>query len=377
MSLPQASEVSDQTLDIKDRHKRLYEQFRADEEEIGKNPPRREEFRGEFEELLGRFRQLAQELRLEEDFQWLTSAAREWEEAHFRVFREPRNLRAEIGISVPPPHLEPAFQPVTDEDVRAYLKSKANDVAQARKLTQLFWRWAELKSHPERIHAEIHSKNEEMDEDWYWANVFFAARVLEGEIRFPYRIGPELYGLLEKVWLEDVKRLKAYLLWERDGCHWQPDGGAKYFFQAADSLRETALSTRLKASLNSFSRAETYVEQSYLSEGAINPLRDSSAHDLIARKADRIWLKGPRRRTAEADWADAQRYVRGFYDHILPAVRQADAAHIAGVAEALCSAHRGKMPCDIVNCLEAALVIYYVDPARLRSACGSEVHLLF
>ena len=373
----QTSEPSLDRVEVEKLHEEMLDEIRCQGQQIASDDRRGKEFMNRFDGLVGQFKQLAGQVNSEEEFDWLTRVACQWEEPYFSVFRKPRNLRAEIGISVPPPGLEPAYKPLPDQNVQDYLRAKANDIARERKLTRLFQRWAELKSHPDRLHAEIPSQPDEMKEDWYWASVYFAADVLEGEIRFANRIGPELYPMLEGVWLKDVKRLKAYLLWEHDGSHWQPDGGKEYFFKAANLVRDTALGEKLKASPSTFAHAKTYIEQLYLSDGVVNSVGDSTAHHLVVNKAQRIWAHSARRRGAEANWAEAERYVRGFYEHIIPAVKEADPQHIAALAEAFCSAHRGPRPCDIVNCFEAALVVYYVDPEKLKAACGTELHLLF
>ncbi|MGA2069364.1 MAG: hypothetical protein ABSG86_30720 [Thermoguttaceae bacterium] len=323
------------------------------------------------------FRQGVQEMVSEDDYNCLLNAAREWEEMFFSAFQELLDLRKRSGISVPPRNLEPVYAPIGEAEVESYLRAKANGIAKARKLTLLFRRWAELKSHPDRIHAEIGSSAQEQDEDWYWAGACFALEVLEGKIPFAHRIGPDQYHLLESVWLEDAKRLSAYFLWEAAGSRWHEDGGAQHYFRASDRLRQAALEPRQKASRQSFARAETYIEQSYLCGGRVDATADSTAHDLIAKKAYRIWDRAGRTRPASANWDDAERYVRRFYDHIVPAANEGGLEDHRSVTDAVCSGLDGRCPCDVVNCFEALLVISYLDPAKLQECCDGRAAFLF
>lgn len=340
--------------------------FRSREAIFAADLAMREEFTARLVEC---FKQSAQEVESEDEYNCLLNAAREWEEMFFSAFHESLDLRNRSGIFIPPRNLEPIYTPIAESEVESYLRVKANDIAKARKLTLLFRRWAELRSHPDRIHAEIRSSDEEQKEDWYWAVACFALEVLEGKIPFAHRIGPDHYHLLEEVWLEDVKRLRAYFLWEAAGSHWSEDAGVQYFFLATDRLRQAALEPKQKASRQSFARAGTYIEQSYLCNGTVDPTVDSTAHDLIKKKAYRIWDRTGHTRPASANWPDAERYVKRFYDHIVPAVNEGRLEDLRVVTDAICSGHDGQCPCDIVNCFEALLVISYLDPAKLQD-CG-------
>jgi hypothetical protein len=349
-------------------------EFRSRRAALAADPAAREELAARLVEC---FRQIAEKVVSEDDYSCLLSGARDWEEMFFSAFHEPLDLRRRSGICVPPRNLEPVYTPIAESEVESYLRVKANDIAKARKLTLLFRRWAELKSHPERIHAEIGSSGQEQNEDWYWAGACFALEVLEGKIPFAHRIGPDQYDLLERVWLEDVKRLRAYFLWEGAGSHWHEDGGVQYYFRVTDHLRQAALEPRQKASRQSFTRAETYIEQSYLCDGRVDAGADSTAHDLIAKKAYRIWDRTGHTRPASANWVDAERYVKRFYDHVVLAVNEGRLEDLRAVADAICSGHDGQCPCDVVNCFEALLVISYLDPAKLRDCCEGRAAFLF
>ena len=367
------------TLAVKALHDELYAEVMARAEQRPVDASWAEEFKQRFKLLEERFREYAGQVTSEDQFNWLRKATRDWDEVLLNVFSQSSNMRQSIGISVPPKGLEPAYHPLSDEEAREYLATRACNISRSRKLTQLFQRWEELNSSPERIDREIPSKLDEQKQDWYWATVCFASEVLDGRIGFAHRVGEDLYPTLEEVWLADVKQWNAYHVWASEGRHWQPDGGKWYYYKAAHRLHMAALTDTLKASSYSFRRVEQYIDQMYLANGKIDVNREPGARKLIEAKAYRRWEYRDREGlsgTASDDWRTARSYVGKFYDHIIPSIR-GEEEDIRQVAQLLYSCHEDGTPCDLVNCFEAALVIYYVDPTKLKSACGAKSDLLF
>lgn len=93
---------------------------------------------------------------------------------------------------------------------------------------------------------------------------WFATEVLDGNIRLPQHVGPDLYPLLEKVGLVDVKRIKAYLLWEEAGSPWDPHGRDQTFWRACEQLQETALEPKSKGSRHTFASIARYLVERYV-----------------------------------------------------------------------------------------------------------------
>jgi hypothetical protein len=361
---------------LREAHEKLWKELEAEQAAIRSRRARRAEFVRRFDELVGQLRRFAGEVTSADALEWLSTVTAEWQVAFSSILRVPRDLRKEIGVPVPSPNLEYSCR-LTESDVHRYLESKAYEIGQERKLTGLFRRWAELRSHRHRIHEAIWSTSEEMLEDWYVASVCFATEVLDGRIHFARQVPRELYPLLEGVWLDDVKRMKAYLIWEKAGMPFEPDGGKADYFSACDDLLRRAMDVNAKASQASFADARTYVEQMYLSEGRVEPARDPSTHDLIARKAHRIWELQSHGDSAPADWQVAQQYVSGFYAHVVHAVLTGSREDIACVANAFCAVHSDSSPHDIANAFEAALVIYYLSAEGLEEVCQQKAgHLM-
>lgn len=305
-----------------------------------------------------------------EDFAWLGEAVEQWQKAFTSILREPRNVREEIGIRLPSPKL---FPRLSEADVHRYVEMKAHRIGQDRKLTNLYRLWLELQSHRSRIHDVIPSSERERDEDWYQGTACFATEVLDDRISFSCQVSRDIYPLLEGVWLEDVKRIKAYLIWESRGAPFEPDGGLDEYFTACKDLWQRAIDGKRKASLTSFADVRTYVEQMYLSHNRIDSRQDSSAHALIAKKAQRLWELHGGQSSADESWHTAENYVRAFYEHLIPAVlddeKESEGHHLATVAEAFCAMHRAPAPYDIANAFEAAVLIQYLPADRLRECC--------
>ena len=268
----------------------------------------RKDFIRRFDQLARRLRQFAANLASTEALEWLSKITAEWQMAFSSTLREPRDLRKDIGISVPSRDLE-YLSWVTEADVHRYLEAKAYEIGQDRKLNRLYRQWIEMKNHRNWIHDTIRSTREESDKDWYLATVCFATEVLDGRVSFTREIPRELYPQLESVWLEDVKRMKAYLIWEKSNAPFHPDGGKGDYLLACDQMRQRAMDAQFKANASSASFAEvrTYLEEMYLSDGRVDSVGDCSAHDLIARKAHRLWELQGRQSNAAADWDVADR----------------------------------------------------------------------
>ncbi len=352
---------------------RLYAELHEHCAAIRREPDLRKAFMERFEALIPRLRDFAKKVRSTEEFEWLSQVTARLEIACSSILREPRDLRKEIGV--PDPSLE-YLCPVSDAEVDRYLHDKAYEIGQDRKLKNLYHLYLQLQQDRDRIHQETASSPEEAMQDWYLATVCLAVEVLDGTISFNRQISPELYPLLENVWLEDVKRMKAYHIWLENGCPFEIDGGKGEYFQACQQLWRRALDRKSKANASGpgFGNVQNYLEQMYLFDDGKLHVEDSSVEALIAAKARRLWELQNHCSLADADWETAEDYVRAFYENFIPAATKNDAvAHVASVADAFCAIHREQNSHDIANAFEASLVIHYLPAADLKNHCGPNV----
>ena len=348
---------------LRELHDSLSAELDGQCEEISRNPELRKVFLDKLDGLISQLGGFAKEVCSRDEFEWLSKVTAKWQIVLLSILRQPRDLRKEIGMPDPSP--EYCFQ-LSEATVSRYLQGKAYQIGQERKLNEIYNQYIQLQRNRGRIHKEITSTSEQEKKDWYLATVCFATEVLDGRISFPHQISQDLYPLLENVWLEDVKRMKAYLIWEENDCPFDYGDGRHEYFQACRQLRNRILDHKAKASGPGFLKLRNYLEQMYLSDQAKLRITESSVINMISRKAHKIWELRNHNSFADADWETAGHYVRDFYENIIPAATKQHARHVAAVENAFCAVHRGTSSQDIANAFEAALVIHYL-PADSRS----------
>jgi hypothetical protein len=124
---------------------------------------------------------------------------------------------------------------------------------------------------------KIVSSLEEERQDVYSARLLFACQVLDGDIDLARQDLPELFKLLEGIWLSEVLRFKAYFIWEKKGGGWDPGGAEHNYYEACrqviERLRSPVKATRLGA-------LGQYIEEKYLADGGCQLLNSSVLRDL-------------------------------------------------------------------------------------------------
>jgi|SRR5271157_392250 len=198
---------------------------------------------------------------------------------------------------------------------------------------------------------------EEMREDWSDACAFLALMILEGtDISF-LQLEPASYHLLEEVWFKTAKQLRAYYQWQK--CdQGTPDAN---YFKATNDLRQTLLGRR-PASLAQFERVKNYLQENYLDGSATGKLDESKPRTnmLLRGMAQRIW-ENTGNIDAAANWFRARTYTHLYYDNIVPAVTEKNAAATASIMKAF---QFSKAPTNrylIINCFEVAVASEFLD----------------
>jgi len=253
------------------------------------------------------------------------------------------------------------------KDFKNLLKLKSENFAKSRIIEKF-----EKKS-LEEIMQHYMSTKEEMEKDWHNAEVSIASEILDGKINFAYKIDNNLYSYLEKIWLRDVKEFKAYLYWKGKGAPYQNNEQMDAdYFEACKKIRQKLIDSNIKAPLDYFSEVKDYLETNYLDvEGKIDI---EKADELIERKARRIWEVRKGIFEKEVNWYIAETYVRMFYENIIPAVMKINQEKEfvptkCSIAQILKAFQFSKHPENrflIINCFEAAIAIYFLDPNIIK-----------
>jgi hypothetical protein len=257
---------------------------------------------------------------------------------------------------------------LTDSDVVGRIESLAFHRSNARKLRKVIDRPIRaLFRYAQRTRS---STPEEDHEDWIHGERIFALEVLEGNIHLR-RLDPRSYHRLEMQWLSEVKRTKAYLLWEPDEGSPALRHSDDYYFAACEELREALVSQELKAAVERFGPFEEYLVTHYLdAAGKLDPAK-ADTNAMLARKAYRIYdVTGEQ--NPETNWHHACVYAHMYYDNVLQAVNAHDPESTLGVLEAFQYSRAAGNRYLIINCFEAAIALYFLDPRVIKDLWARE-----
>jgi len=216
----------------------------------------------------------------------------------------------------------------------------------------------------------------EAKNDWYNANCHITSEILKGNIKFTEHIEPSSYHRLEETWLHDVKKFNAYLIWKKRadaGLEWLANDISDYF-QVANEIRNKLTLSTIKASTKDFKNIEIYLKTHYLTDDGNIDLTKSDVHRLISRKAERIWEVTQGKFDKEVNWFLAETYVRMFYENIIFSVMKNEQGNesvttCCSLARILKAFQFSKHPDNrflIINCFEAAIAIYFLNPDFIK-----------
>lgn len=341
--------------DLKKQHKALYDRASRDRSELVNDKAKMESFLAEVDPFLEELTQLSGEAGSVEESDWISDAALKWQLTLSTVLNVPHDP---VNVS-PPPLLKSPKTPkfYNDQDLQKWFERAAREQYLAR------WRDLVLREDSD-LGNLLRSTPEEQAQDKHNAAVLFATEVLDGGVHLTRQLGPDSYYRLESQWLDEVKRAKAYFIWEkRRDQPVSPSRHEQDYLEAGRQLRSQLVQEDLKASCLEFADVQEYLTNRYLTGGTLD-LEKPGTTELIGRKARQLWQT-----TGETDatknWATASAYCHTFYENILPAVLEEEpeikrrhtlqALQAFQLGEALEHRHR------IINCFEVALAIYFLD----------------
>jgi hypothetical protein len=364
--------------DLKKQHKHLFDRALAESSSLIDNGAEMADFIAEVDCFLEELRQLSGEAETVEDYEWISDAALKWQLIFSSVLNVPHS-----AVMLSAPSLLKSPEPLkfyTDEELYKWCEGTALQQSLVRRTNFL------LKGDSPLVKL-LDSTPEQRDRDWQDAEMLFAIKVLEGGFHLARQLGPDSYHRLEQQWLSEVKRAKAFFLWEdRMDKLAQPSRHEQDYLEACRQLRVQLIRKDLKARPQEFEEVKGYLVSRYLAEGALDakepevdkkyrfaPEKDD-ALDLVRKKAFRIGQATGGIDPAK-DWEDALAYCRAFYDNIIPAVIEEDPVHrkehslLALRAFDLSQGQEYRN--QIINCFEVALAIYFLDADIVESLWAS------
>lgn len=345
---------------LKEEDERLYRKIIRHHSSLARDREGRKAIVGEANDFVARLTEAPARLGAVsvDDYNWLNETALRWEVIYSSIF----NIPKEISITVSPEQLErPAQTRVfTNVEVEKWLGDKAYELSRIRKVNYLL-------REVDALQKRMPSTPEEMEQDWRNAQVEFASQVLDGKINFVKQIASNSYRRLEEVWLQEVKQLRAFIIWEGRGCPWSDDGGVADYFRACEQMRDLLVDPGIKGRLpDDFAEAKSYLELNYLDKGGrLDPEKPGTQSLLKSKAAQALRRCGPPDRALSLRAAEV--YARQFYEHITPAVTAKDREATLLVLKAFQLSEASPTPCAIANCFEAALAIYFLDPEVIRA----------
>lgn len=347
--------------EVKKTDERLYAEVLKNHPSFMKDEKKLKSFIQKADRLLDDLRELSNQVKSVEDYNWLSEAALKWQVIYSSIL----NIPKDIEIVTPAHQLESSLpsRPFTDEELRKWLEQRAYILSVNRRVNILLREANALRkktmSHP----AEINW-------DWHQAEVEFAGQVVDGEIDFVRQISAKSYPQFERIWLREVKQFKAYHKWEMElderGDEWNPARAEEDYYTICDAICGMLVNEKIKKPAKDFAEVKNYLEIQYLnSDGLIDEAAHDGARAIIQNKAQEISASSGGQDEL-ANWGMAKTYVKLFYENIIPAVMDNDfekslLALKAFQYNALLGEHS-----RIINCFEVLLAIYFLNPAHIE-----------
>jgi hypothetical protein len=317
-------------------------------------------FREKILRLMWKITQVAGLTNCVDDYRWLQAAATRWRKTASSVLGTPlpQIFQVPMPQSLSSPRTEKVWLKSNFDD---WLEYKAWEIFRRRAISRY------CGKSEEEILAETPSTGEEHEKDWHAARIYLASDVLDGKLDFVRDFDTESYQLLEgDCWLRDVKQVRAFLRSQRHSGRSDEEAAVRDFTDTCSEIRDRAINQEIKASQSAFEIVSRYLQMKYLDRLDQNTwdLKPTGIDDLIETKARRVWeLTG--NASSTENWTVAETYVREFYLNILPAVSGEDDSSTTKIVDLLQLSNSADR-LDLVNCFEAAIVIYFLNASRIN-----------
>jgi hypothetical protein len=335
--------------EIRETHAKLYGEYIDQRQKILQAPA---EFEHRAAALLNEMRRVSALVTSVEDYDWLRSAVDKWRAVYVFTLNVPRNISLQPPTQTLLPPIGRKEDTFFSEAVlNRWVRNLAFEGAKRRVVCRL------QAMAPEELLKKMPSTKEEEEQDWRAAGIQLAYEVIEGRIALN-RIRPESYWRIMQVWLEDVKRVKAFYVWIDRGAAMETPRRTRENYSEACRLIGARLLGGTKLDPREFTAVSDYLEARYLSNGKVDL---EKCTPLIGAKAHRLWET-----TGETDcdknWQRATNYVCEFYGHIIPAIVAGDPDAHARVAGEMLEAVEG--PDQMVNVFEMAIAVSFLPASE-------------
>jgi hypothetical protein len=206
-------------------------------------------------------------------------------------------------------------------------------------------------------------------EDWRLSEVALAEKIFDGQMNIFRQLNSDSYARLERVWLDDVKRLKAYFIWCGRGNGWGIEASNKDYTDACGKIRSRLCEEKAPVPHSAFNAAQGYLEQHYLTR-VKHELRIGVDHGsldletLIETKENRLKDRATEH-GVDTDGISAREYVETYYDNVVQAVLDDDEESTRKVLGVLGFGPDRRPNEPIVNCFEMGIAIYFLNSSTV------------
>jgi hypothetical protein len=283
---------------------------------------------------------------------WANQIANHWQIVMTNAFGRPVDIRERLGVE--PSDAFADTSSWTPHDLQQHREILASKIAVTRKLLQLLKQVRFYTLHPDLIHAKIPSTSEECELDWEQAGKFFAMDVLLRKIdvnRMP--LVDSVFELLDTVFLEEIVRLKAYLIWEQSQIGWAPERSGEFYEAAETLIRNEIRAAKVRLPLESGKVAGWLKHRLQLSTDS-----DAIRNKRLENKARQLW-KTISEPSPSRNWSIAEKQANLFDRNIVMAIEEGNQESVEAVAESVL----GRMNPHYRKCatvLEAVVVSNFV-----------------
>lgn len=330
------------------RHKELYSQaLRGPPADSDSTMQVAEPLNAQIEELLSEIGEVSARSRSLDEYRWAEGMLSAWQAVYSTVLNRPMPIPLERPKHVLVADLPPVRDPgrlYSEEEFRRQIDTIAGTIASTR--ISILGRC---------------SSDQEMRRDWSYAETYLAGEILDGKINLPKRIGRNLYGHLERIWIKYVKCLWAFFNWVNRGRPLYGFGDPSDYRGPCAHLQSLLVNARMKASVAEFEPIRSYLRDRYLDSNGKVDLKKPHLRALVETKANRIYGL-TRDSDSLKNWLGAEAYVQLYYENIIDAVETADEERTLRVLKAFQFSKAPENGFRVINCFEVAIAIYFLDP---------------
>lgn len=274
-----------------------------------------------------------------DEYTWLVNTALQWQIAFSSVLDVPKNIR----IPGPPTELWASSSQLSIDDITARVTSQADLLSKIR------------RAQASQLAFRKPSSQEERDLDWYQAETYFALEIIDRRLDLATKVPPGAYCYLERVWLRDLIRMKAYFRYlDKAPTLVQSDDEAREdYFWACNHYRRLLIHGEKSSNID-FLPVSMYIKENFL---------DKSGEEVDATKVAFL-IENKARQCHIIKHAECvqtvRKFVYAFYNNIIPAVVARDEAALMAVQDAIILSEGPASLLSIMNSFEAAIAIYFL-----------------